>query len=200
MRNNVFLYAGFITPLVFWITLFLCGSLTENYSHLTNLVSELGAIGTNTQYIFTAGLILSSLLSLAFIVGLYKTAKEKKLNMIPVLIILTFSFSIFGAAIFPLPLPLHGILGSPSMLIPLSPLLAMILWKSKIIPGIKLASGLILIIMMLGFLTLVPEILDSFFGLKQRFFHIAWSLWFIYLGYSFLKLDKRTSNSQPSTS
>ncbi|RLD59718.1 MAG: hypothetical protein DRI97_00330, partial [Bacteroidetes bacterium] len=60
--------------------------MTENYSHLTNLVSELGAIGTNTQYIFTAGLILSSLLSLAFIVGLYKTAKEKKLNMIPVLI------------------------------------------------------------------------------------------------------------------
>lgn len=164
--------------------------MTENYSHLRNLVSELGAIGTNTQYIFTAGLVLSSLLSLAFIAGLYKTAKEKGLNTIPVLIILTFSFSIFGAAIFPLPLRLHGILGSPSMLMPLSPLLVMILWKSKIIPGIKIASGTILIIMLLGFLTLVPEVLDSFFGLKQRFFHIAWSLWFIYLGYSFLMLNK----------
>jgi hypothetical membrane protein len=195
MRNKVFLYAGFIIPLVFWVTLLLCGSMTENYSHLRNLVSELGAIGTNTQYIFTAGLVLSSFLSLAFIVGLYKTAKENGLNTIPVLIILTFSFSIFGAAVFPLPLRLHGILGSPSMLMPLSPFLALILWKSKIIPGIKLASGTILIFMLLGFLTLVPEVLDSFFGLKQRIFHIAWSLWFIYLGVSFLKLNK-ISNSK----
>ncbi len=44
--------------------------------------------------------------------------------------------------------------------------------------------------MLLGFLTLTPNIMDNYFGLKQRFFHIGWSLWFIYLSLKFLELDK----------
>jgi hypothetical membrane protein len=176
---------------VFWLTLIIGGLMTENYSQLTNMVSELGTIGTKTQYFFTTSLVISSVLSVFFVFGLYKTAKEYKLNVIPIFIILTFSFSIFGAAIFPLPLKLHGILGSPSMLMPLSPLLALIMWRSKTISDIKLASALTLFVMSLGFLTLLPDFIDNYFGLKQRFFHIGWSLWFIYLSQSFLKLNRQ---------
>ncbi|MEN8125749.1 MAG: DUF998 domain-containing protein [Bacteroidota bacterium] len=189
-RNRKLVYLGFVIPLIFWSTIIICGLMTENYNHLTNLVSELGAIGTKTQYIFTSGLVLSSILSILFIIGLYKISKEIGLRSIPILFILTFSFSIFGAAIFPLPLNLHAILGSPSMLLPMSPLLTLILWKEDKIPNIKIASGIILIIMLLGFLTLAPNIMDNYFGLKQRFFHIGWTLWFIYLSQIFLGLDK----------
>ena len=190
-KNKSFVYLGFVTPLVFWSTLFICGLMTENYNHLTNIVSELGRIGTRTQYIFTTGLVLCSILSLLFCIGLYKTAIEIGLQTIPILIILTFSFSILGAAIFPLPLRLHGILGFPSMFLPLSPLFAIIYWKAIVIQNIKFVSVLIFIIMILGFLTLIPNFIDNYSGLKQRFFHIGWTLWFVYLSHSFLQLEKR---------
>ena len=190
IRNRKLVYLGFVIPLIFWGTTITCGLMTENYNHFTNLVSELGAIGTKTQYIFTAGLVLSSILSILFIIGLYKIAKEIGLRTIPILLILTFSFSIFGVAIFPLPMNLHGIIGSPSMFLPVSPLLSLILWKDGKIPNIKITSGIILIIMLLGFSALTPNIMDNYFGLKQRFFHMGWTLWFFYLTQSFLKLDK----------
>ncbi|MEN8186024.1 MAG: DUF998 domain-containing protein [Bacteroidota bacterium] len=195
IQNRKLVYLGFVIPLIFWTTIIICGLMTENYNHLTNLVSELGAIGTETRYIFTTGLVLSSILSILFIIGLSRTGKELGISTIPILFILTFSFSIFGAALFPLPMSLHGILGSPSMLLPLSPLLAFILWKEDKIPNIKIASGIILIIMLLGFLTLTPNIMDNYFGLKQRFFHIGWTSWFIYLSQRFLELDKKNAMS-----
>lgn len=190
MEVKKFVNTGFFIPLVFWLTIIICGLLTENYSHLINLVSELGAVGTKTQFIFTIGLVVSSVLSVLFVIGLCKVAKKYKLSIIPILILFTFSFSIFGAAIFPLPLTLHGILGSPSILLPLSPLLAMILWNNKIIPGIKLSSGIIFFIMSLGFLAFSPGILENYWGLKQRFFHIGWTIWFVYLSQKFLFLNK----------
>lgn len=189
MNYKKLVYLGFIIPLIFWCTTIICGLMNENYSHLTNMVSDLGAIGTKTQYIFTTGLVLCSILSVIFIIGLYKISKKENLNIIPILIILAFSFSIFGAAIFPLPLNLHGILGSPVMILPLSPLLSIILWKENKLTNFKFISSIILIIMLLGFLTIFPTIMDNYFGLKQRFFHIGWSLWFFYLSFKFIKID-----------
>ena len=190
MRKKKLIYLGFIMPLLFWITLIICGLMTKNYNQLTDMVSELGRIGTKTQYIFTLSLVLISILSIFFIINLYKIAKQAGLNSIPILLILTFSFSISAAAIFPLPLSLHGILGSPSMLLPLSPLLTLFLWKEDLIPNIKIFCGIILIIMLMGFLTLTPQIMDNYFGLKQRFFHIGWSFWFIYLSIIFSDMEK----------
>jgi hypothetical membrane protein len=190
IKNRSPVYLGFVIPLIFWGTTIICGLMTENYNHFTNLVSELGAIGTRTQYIFTTGLVLSALLSIFFILGLYRTAKEIGLNTIPIIILLTFSFSILGAGIFPLPNRLHGILGSPSIILPLSPLLTFILWKTNVILDIKLASAIILIIMSLGFLTLIPSVMDNYFGLKQRIFHISWTFWFFYLSKRFLELNR----------
>ncbi len=195
ISNRKLIYTGCIIPLIFWIGIGYCGLITENYSFLANQVSDLGSIGTETQTLFTFTLVFISVLSIIFIYGLYKTAKKTGLNIIPILLILTYSVSIFGAGIFPLPLPLHGILGSPSMLLPLSPLLSILLWKESKIAGIKIASGLILLIMFLGFLTLMPDILTDYFGLKQRFFHLGWSLWFIYLSLKFTELDRKTNAS-----
>lgn len=198
MNKKNWIYLGYVIPSIFWSTTIICGLMTENYNHLSNLVSELGAIGTRTQYIFTTGLVISSILSVLFIIGLNKIAKEMELRTIPILLILTFSFSIFGAAIFPLPLNLHGILGSPSMLLPLSPLLSLVLWKEDKIPGIKIVSAIVLTIMLLGFMTLIPNVMDNYFGLKQRFFHIGWTLWFIYLSQRFLAMDKKIFGKESS--
>ena len=161
-----------------------------NYNHALRMVSELGAIGTKTRYIFTVGLVLSSIFSLVFIIGLYKVCKNKRLNTIPVLIILTFPFSILGAGLFPYPLKLHEILGMPSILLFLSPLSSLIVWKSEKVPNIKQVSILAFLIMSLGLLTFTPNILSGYVGLKQRFFHIGWTIWFIYLAYRFIELGE----------
>jgi hypothetical membrane protein len=190
MKNSWLIKSGFLVPVIFWTTTLICGFILTDYNHSSRMVSELGEIGTETQHIFTVGLVLASFFSILFIIGLYNTCKQIGLNTIPVLLLLTFSFSIFGAAIFPYPLRLHGLLGMPSILLFLSPLLSLILWKSEIISNIKLISLLTLLILLLGFIVFIPNILTDYFGLKQRFFHIGWTVWFIYLSSIFIGLEK----------
>ena len=196
MKTKYLLFLGFLIPIVFWSTLFICAWMFDEYNHLSRLVSELGAIGTVSQYVFTTGLILCSLLSILFVIGLYRVCSYNNISIIPVLLILTFTFSIAGAGLFPLPLELHGILGMPSVLLILSPITALVLWGGKSIPGgIKLMSVLSLLIMSLGFLAFFPDVLSNFIGIKQRFFHLGWSVWFVYLSYSFFKLKFQKSNN-----
>ncbi len=143
----------------------------SDYNHLSNMVSELGAMGSKTQYIFTGGLVLCSVLSVLFITGLYKTCKLTGLNLIPIFIISLYTFSIAGTAIFPMPLKLHGILGMPAIFLLFSPLLGFILWRGEAqISKITQMSLVSFIIICLGFLVFTPTILSDYFGLKQRFF------------------------------
>lgn len=152
---------------------------------MTRLVSELGTLGSSTQHMFTVGLVLCSLFSVSFIKGLYLSAIKLRISVIPILLLSTYSFSILGAALFPFPLKLHEILGMPAVALFLSPLTSLVLWKPKDIPHVKLLSALALGIMLLGFLVYVPNIMSELFGLKQRFFHLGWTIWFIYLSTAF---------------
>jgi hypothetical protein len=153
------------------------------------MVSELGELGTKTQFLFTIGLTLCGLLTIPFVIGLYKSCRIIGLNPIPILIIL-FNATLIGPAIFPFPLHLHGILGMPSILVVLSPLMSLILWNKKIpLISFRIMAILSFLVISLGFLIFDENILREYFGLKQRFFHIGWSVWFIYLSYSFTKLQ-----------
>ena len=182
MYNHLFISAGFFVPLLFWSTLALCGSMHDNYNHLSNIVSELGAAGSKTRILFAVGLLLCSALSIVFVVGLIQELRELQMSIIPALLILTYTFSIAGAAIFPMPHRLHGLLGSPSIALFLSPGLAIILWGQETSPiGIFPISIISMLTMLLGLLVFFPHVLSKYIGLKQRFFHIGWSLWFVYL-------------------
>lgn len=188
-KRSWLINAGYIPPVIFWATTIICGVLLPGYNHATQLVSELGEIGTSTQFIFTTGLIICFLASVAFIAGLYTTAKANKISVIPILILASFSFSILGAALFPYPLKLHEILGMPAILLFLSPFSSLILWRQLDIPNIKLWSLIILLVMLTGFLIYVPQVMTNLFGVKQRFFHIGWTFWFIYLSNTFRILN-----------
>ncbi len=189
MKTKHLLYIGMMIPIIFCTTTIITSIILGDYNHLTRMVSELGELGTKTQTLFTIGLTLCGILTIPFVIGLYKRAKKLGLNTIPILIILFYA-TIAGPAIFPYPLQLHGILGMPSILVLLSPILTIFLWNGKVKPAkIKQIAVLSILFMTLGFLVFVPNFLDAYFGLKQRFFHIGWSVWFIYLSYSFTKLQ-----------
>lgn len=173
-------------PVVFFLTTFACGLLLGDYNHLTRMVSELGAIGTRTRPLFSAGLLVCAILSVLFVIGLRRACREIGISAAPALVILAYSVSIAGAGIFPMPLRLHLILGSPSILLILSPLLGLLLWRTaRGLPHIVAMSLVALGLMLLGFLNYAPGILPGCVGLKQRFFHVGWSVWFICLSRSF---------------
>ncbi|SRR5574344_601451 len=180
MKTKLLLCFGLITPMVFWLTTFICGSMIRGYDHLIWLVSELGVKGSKTQYIFTVGLLLSAVLNIVFVIGLWKYCIKNRLSRIPVLFLSMYSF-IAGPAIFPMPLPQHNIAGLPFILIILSPVTALLLWrKNTKINTIALVS---LAFVGLGFLTLFPDILHDYMGMKQRFLYIGWTIWSVGLSY-----------------
>jgi len=193
MKIKQLLILGLLSPLVFWFTTVICGLLLENYNHFTWLVSELGALGTRTQHIFTIGLVLSSILNVFFVFGAYKLCKMKQLNVIPVIFLLFYSF-LAGPALFPMPLRLHGIVGIPFPLIMFAPIAGLIFWRKKEhLVKIKAVAIISFLIMILGFLIYFPNILNEYFGLKQRFLYTGWTVWSIYLSYRFLKLNSQNN-------
>jgi len=189
IKTRYLLYTGIGIPLVFWNTTIICSIILGDYNHFSRMVSELGALETETQFIFSTGLVLCSILSVFFVIGLYKVCKEIGISVIPVLIILFYSVSIAGAALYPMPLQLHQILGMPSILLIFSPLMSLVLWnRNSHLWNIKEMSIVSFLIMSLGFMVFMPDVLENYFGLKQRFFHIGWSIWFVYLSIRFSKL------------
>jgi hypothetical membrane protein len=199
VKTKYLLYSGILIPIVFWSTTFICSAILGEYKHLSRMVSELGELGTRTQHLFTIGLTLCGILCIPFVIGLYRSCKLIGISYIPIIILLFYATTA-GPAIFPYPLRLHGILGIPSVLIIFSPLLSLFLWTGNLkLSSIKFMSILSLIVMIMGFSVLVPEFLDQYLGLKQRFFHLGWSLWFIYLSSSFINLidgHEHTSNTK----
>ena len=190
MKTKTLLYFGFLSPIFFWTTTYVCGLMQEDYNHLSGLVSQLGALGTKSQYLFTIGLVLSSVLNIFSVIGLYKLCKELKLSIIPVFFMLLYSF-LAGPAIFPMPLPLHGIVGFPFPFIMLAPVLSIIFWRGKEqLLKIRYLAIFSFLIMFLGFLIYFPNILNEYFGLKQRFLYLGWSIWSMFLSYRFLQLIK----------
>jgi len=179
---------GSVVPVIFWGTLVACGYTNGDYNHMTRLVSELGEIGTRSQYMFIAGLLACAVLSVLFVVGLCRACKEMGISTVPALIILSFSVSIGGAAIFPLPLRLHLVMGMPSVLLFLSPLAALVLWRGDKPPvGLRAMALASFLIMLLGFAAFMPDVLSAYPGLKQRLFHLGWSIWFLSLSLAFLR-------------
>ena len=70
------LLAGFVAPVVLTVAIVLAGRFEPDYSHVSQFVSELGAVGASHQKSFSyGGLFLSGLLTFLFALGLYTRVK-----------------------------------------------------------------------------------------------------------------------------
>jgi len=191
--KKVLLYFGIISPLLFWLTTIVCGAILDGYSHMTNLVSELGALGARTQYLFSFGLVASSILNVVFVVSLWKRCRLLEASIVPLIFMFCYSF-LAGPGIVPMPLPLHGIIGIPFPLIMFTPILALIFWNKQVLNlGLKISALIGLAIMLLGFLIYAPDILPEYFGLKQRFLYLGWTVWSCSVAIRFLQLKNSAS-------
>lgn len=183
MKNRQLLYFGIIAPITFWITTLICAPMIDGYNHLSWMVSELGALGTKSQYIFTIGLVLSSAFNIVFVVGLWRFCKEQNLNKVPLFFFLMYSF-LAGPGLYPMPLPEHGFVGLPMLLIIFAPLVTLLFWyKRRDVIKINTLVIICTVLFGLGFLVYFPDILSDYFGLKQRLLYTAWTIWSIGISY-----------------
>jgi hypothetical membrane protein len=74
------LLAGIAAPVVLTVAIVLAGYYEPDYSHVSQYVSELGAVGASHQRAFNyGGLFLSGLLTVLFALGLYLRVKPRAL-------------------------------------------------------------------------------------------------------------------------
>lgn len=176
-------HLGFAVPGLFWLTLLVSGRIYPGYNPVRDLVSQLGALGTPSQWVFNPGMFLCALLSLVFAGLLAGVCRRKGLSPLPAWLLLVHGVSLGGAALFPLPLAMHARAGALGMFLPLPPLAALILWRGESHRRLRAAAVISLIIMGLGFTVMFPRWLPELTGLKQRMAHLGWSVWFATLGW-----------------
>jgi len=180
-RNlTVLLFCGYGSPVFFWLITFMSGAIHGNYNHLKNVVSELGAIGTKSEYFTSVCLLILSFSSLLFSIEFYKFSRKWKLSVIPALSSFMMPFSFAWAAIFPLGNELHAATGPLPLLVLLGNLLSYILWKrdkefSKISNWV-LVSFIFMLLLLTRF---IKPFGQQYEGLVQRFFYFGWSMWTI---------------------
>lgn len=193
--NTIYLLKlGYVITLFFWALVFISGILHGNYHHLTNVISELGAIGTTSETITSASFMLLAALSTLFSIGFYKASTKLGLSSIPAILSFSKPVSLTWAAIFPLGNEFHSLTGPLPLFIILASLLSFILWRGeKGIFSARLLSLLSFFIMTLILLRFVQPFGIQYEGLVQRFFYLGWTVWILAISY-FLTNQIKTSN------
>lgn len=185
---------GVVAPIVFWGLTLISGSRIDGYSHLVNVVSELGVVGSKTEVLTSSGLVLLAILCFLFSAGLYKACRERNISTIPAWLTLSMPIMSLWAAVFPLGNELHGVLGPLPLLMTAGALLAYILWRRKeghaIMGRLSLLS---FVIMMLLFLVFMEPINGPYGGLVQRLWYAGWSIWSVSLSVCFLSASPQAA-------
>lgn len=198
MKTKKLLYLGLVMPFVFWVSMAIAGELHGNYNPFVHTVSELGAIGTNSEDFMAIATLCCSAMSLLFVVGLWRVCTEMQISIVPVLAVPACAVMFAWTSIFHLGNPLHGVIGYVPLLLFIGALLSVLLWRARQLQTLRRLSLLSFLVMALVFLRFVPALQQHFPGLVQRFFHLGWSMWFVGMAFGFIKLLNIKYNYVPS--
>ncbi len=188
LNTAVLLRLGIFIPVLFWVGTIVGGYIHGDYNHLTEVVSEIGAIGTRSE-IFMSGLtVVIASLSLFFMVGLCKACVEAGCNVLPVVTVLGFTLMFFFTGMFPMGDPRHSATGPVFFVIQLGVLLVIIMWRGGQFKTIRTMSLISFVLMCSIFLRFIPALQNGYPGLVQRLAHLGWSVWFVSLSICLGKL------------
>ncbi len=138
--------------------------------------------------------LITALLSIPFLTALYKVCISAKISVLPVLPILFITISMLGVSLFPFPNSLYVVFVNLILFAITGPLLALVFWRKKPHRGIWLCSLLSLGMMLIAVGIManrpsIPMFVHEYFGLIQRGFYLGWTLWFVFLGVGFRRLE-----------
>lgn len=198
MKTKKLLYLGLMMPFIFWVSMAIAGELHGNYNPFLQTVSELGAIGTNSEYFMAVATLCCAVMSFFFMIGLWRVCIEMQVNVVPILAMPGCTIMLAWTAVFHLGHPLHGIVAFVPVLLFAGALLSIVLWRSQPLQNLRKLSLLSFLTMALFFLRFVPWFQQHFPGLAQRFFHLGWSMWFVGMAFGFIKLLNIKYNYVPA--
>jgi hypothetical membrane protein len=188
MKTTHLLFTGSLTAIVFWLSTIIAGFIHGNYNHFTNTVSELGALGTQSQTFMMVTITICGLLSLMFMVGLYRACKLLGASTVPVYTVISMPVMFFWVSAFPAGTKLHATLGSVILLLYAGMLIAVFVWRGRQYLQIRVLSAISFLMLAALFLRMVPSIDNTYPGLIQRIAHLGWSVWLVSLNISFVQL------------
>jgi hypothetical membrane protein len=96
------LLAGLAAPVVLAVAVVVAGRFEPGYSHLSQYVSELGAVGASHRKVFSyGGLLLSGLLTVVFALGMYLLARPRPWFVASSVLVALAGLGRLAAGVFP---------------------------------------------------------------------------------------------------
>ena len=188
---------GWITAIAFILGTFVLGSQLNDYSPISQTISEIGEKGSPLYIQWQLFSIGIGCLLILFAIGIISFAKKMNLSTVPGIFILFYGLSQFTIGVFPSPHPLHNVFGLSMTVGYFSPLIFALLWKNQLGLAFKTVSLIAFILIILGiFLNLTPAFAPSlypieYYGIAQRFL-----LFTFYIYCAFISIN--TINTLPS--
>ena len=99
--NSLLAMCGMVAPVLFALAVIVLGFLREDYSHVSDTISDLGEIGSPNMAGQNVNFILTGLLILAFSFGLYRGTDPGKRVKVGSLLVAVIGLGVAGAGVFP---------------------------------------------------------------------------------------------------
>ena len=181
---------GLVIAIAFIAGTLLFGYAIENYSFVSQTLSEIGSMSSPMRLPFQIFKVVIAVLILLFAALVIKFARKKKLSVVPGIFLLCFGLSDLGLALFPTPHDLHNVFGLSLTLGYLLPLFFALLWSGEEYRSFKRASLVFFLLILVGIVfnlspAFKPDLYPlQYYGLVQRFLVYTMFVYLAYLGLS----------------
>ncbi|MEO0537313.1 MAG: DUF998 domain-containing protein [Cyanobacteria bacterium P01_A01_bin.123] len=185
-----FLWANLLAIALYVITVIVLGWLTPQYSHIANVVSDLGRLEAPYHQAFSLLLgtvgALFVLSSLGFFAVVKTVSGHRFLSVAIAMAVAAIGIGFMTSAIFPLPDPRHGGFGLARLIFLMPVLISIAVWKKPVFLKLTIFNGVAFV----GLLASIPIfrwlIEQGQMGLGQRITVLIMFGWFSVTSYTFL--------------
>jgi hypothetical membrane protein len=188
MSARFCLIFGLIAGATFIAASTILGALLPNYDPITQTVSEIGERGSPFETTFKVVNLFVAGCFILFAFGLYRFSKERRVSLLPAVLLGFFATMEVGTFVFESPHPWHNVFGISSLLGFLAPLALAIAWPNAAdLIALRRVSVIAAAILILSLALNLSELfvrvsyIVEHIGVVQRTL-LVFHLWCAYLG------------------
>lgn len=179
--------SGWVASITFITGSLILGGLLQDYSSVSQTVSEIGKIGSSFHLPWQIFSVVVGLLIILFGTGIIIFAKRNKLSIAPGIFTLAYGVSQLGMGFFPSPHTLHNVFGLSMTIGYFSPVVFALGWKSTLGQDFRNISFMTFILIVLGIILNLTPAFDKtlysleYYGIVQRFLLFTFYLYVAYV-------------------
>jgi hypothetical membrane protein len=187
--NKILLLSGASAGFVFIVFTLLFGLLSDDYSAVSQTVSEIGRAGSEFELAYKVMLSIVGGMIVLFSYGVLRFTREAQCSSLPALSLASYGAFTCGLALFPSPHSLHNVFGLLLLLGYFAPLLVSMTWGKSPNPPPLTNSGLVFIgLLVFIVLNLSPLFAPKlypldYYGVVQRLLLYTFYSWIVLLSF-----------------